>query len=49
MLQMAMTMATLTDADIMDSDNVVIETFSSNDDVIMVSGMYDSTNKCLYA
>ena len=49
MVNMAMVMATLTEADIMDSDNVVIETFSSNDDVIMVSGMFDNANKCVYA
>lgn len=49
MVNMAMVMATLTEANIMDSDNVVIETFSSNDDVIMVSGMFDNANKCVYA
>lgn len=49
MLKMAMAMATLTDADIMDSDNVVIEAFSNNNDVIMVKGAYDSVNACVYA
>lgn len=49
MVNMAMVMATLTEADIMDSDNVVIETFLNNDDVIMVSGAYDNDQKCVYA
>lgn len=49
MVNMAMVMATLTEANIMDSDNVVIETFSSNNDVIMLSGMFDNANKCVYA
>ena len=49
MLKMAMAISTLTDADIMDSDNVVIETFSSTDDVIMHTGTFDTERKCVYA
>lgn len=49
MLKMAMVVSTLTDADVMDSANVVIETFSDDNDVIMVCGAFDSTNKRLYA
>ena len=49
MLKMAMVVSTLTDADVMDSANVVIETFSDDNDVIMVSGAFDSSNKRLYA
>lgn len=49
MLKMAMTVATLTDADVIDSDNVVIETFADNNDVILVKGAFDSANKCVYA
>ncbi|TGY93446.1 hypothetical protein E5329_18690 [Petralouisia muris] len=49
MLKMAMTVATLTDADAIDSENAVIETFADNNDVIMVKGAFDSVNKCVYA
>lgn len=49
MLKMAMTVATLTDADTIDSENAVIETFADNNDVIMVKGAFDSVNKCVYA
>lgn len=49
MLKMAMTIATLTDADAIDSDNAVIEAFADNNDVIMVKGAFDSVNKCVYA
>lgn len=49
MLKMAMVVSTLTDADVMDSANVVIETFSDDNDVIMVCGAFDSINKRLYA
>lgn len=49
MLKMAMVVSTLTDADVMDSANVVIETFSDDNDVIMVCGAFDSANKRLYA
>ena len=48
-LKIAMAVSTLADADIMDSDNVVIETFSNSNDVIIASGMFDSVNKRLYA
>lgn len=49
MLKMAMTVATLTDADTIDFENAVIETFADNNDVIMVKGAFDSVNKCVYA
>lgn len=48
-LKMAMTIAALTEANIIDSDNVVIETFTHENDVIMVKGVFDSINKCVYA
>lgn len=49
MLKMAMTVATVADADTMDFDNAVIETFTDNNDIIMVKGVYDSVNNCVYA
>lgn len=49
MLKMAMTIATITDADVIDSGNVVIETFADNNDLIMVKGAFDSVNKRVYA
>lgn len=49
MLKMAMTVATLTDAAVIDSDNVVIETFADNNDVIIDKGTFDSANKCMSA
>lgn len=49
MLKMAMVVSTLTDADVMDSANVVIETFSDINDVIIVCGAFDAINERLYA
>ena len=49
MLKMAMAISTLTDADIMDFDNAVIETFSNVDGVIMHTGTFDTERKCVYA
>ena len=48
-LQLAMIVQTMTDADVIDSDNVVIELFNSDDDIVLISGTYDSANKRLYA
>ena len=48
-LQLAMIVQTMTDADVIDSDNVVIELFNSDDDIVLISGTYDSAKKRLYA
>lgn len=49
LLQLAMVVQTMTDADVIDSDNVVIELFNTKDDIVIISGYYDSSNKRLYA
>jgi hypothetical protein len=48
-LQMAMALAAISDADSIDADNVLIETFRDENDIIITSGMFDSENHCLYA
>lgn len=48
-LQLAMVVQTMTDADVIDSDNVVVELFDNQDDVAISLGYYDSSNKRLYA
>jgi hypothetical protein len=48
-LQLAMVVQTMTDADVIDSDNVAVELFNTEDDVIITSGYYDGENKRLYA
>lgn len=48
-LQLAMVVQTMTDAEVINSDNVVLELFNSDDDVVLISGYYDSENKRLYA
>lgn len=49
MLSMWIVLSTLTDAEIMDADNIVIENFSTADDVIITSGALDAENNRLYA
>ncbi len=49
MLKMAMAIATLTDADVIDSGNAVIETFADSNGITMIKGAFDSVNKCVYA
>ena len=49
MLRMGSVVSALTDADVMDADNVAIETFKTADDVIIISGIFDRKNNRLYA
>lgn len=48
-LQLAMVVQTMTDAEVIGSDNAAIELFDTEDDVIIISGSYDGVNKRLYA
>jgi prophage DNA circulation protein len=48
-LQMAMALSTISDADVIDSDNILIETFRDDNDIMITSGIYDSEKCCLYA
>lgn len=49
-VKMAMILATITDADFLGADNIVVETFKDNaDDIIFANGGFDSSNKRLYA
>ena len=49
MLRMGIVLSTLTKADVLDADNIVIETFETTNDVIITSGIFDSKNNRLYA
>ena len=49
MLRMGIVLSTLTKADVLDADNIVIETFETANDVIITSGIFDSKNNRLYA
>jgi hypothetical protein len=48
-LELAMAVQTLMDADVISSDNVVIELFDTTDDISVQTGYYDSENKRLWA
>lgn len=48
-LELAMAVQTLMDADVISSDNVVIELFDTTDDVSVQTGYYDSESKRLWA
>lgn len=48
-LQMAMALSTISDADVINSNNILIETFRDENDIMITSGMFDSSNHCLYA
>lgn len=48
-LQIAMVVQAMTDADVIGSDNIAIELFDTEDGVMITSGSYDSANKRLYA
>lgn len=49
MLRMGIVVSTLTDADVLDADNVAIESFKTAEDVIIISGIFDGENNRLYA
>lgn len=49
MLRMGMVLATLTQADVLDADNIAVEVFNTADDVIITSGIFDAENHRLYA
>jgi hypothetical protein len=49
MLQMAMALSAISDADVIDSNNILIETFRDENDIMITSGAYDSEKFCLYA
>lgn len=49
MLRIGIVVSTLTDADVLDADNVAIETFKNNDDIIIRSGIFDKENSRIYA
>jgi hypothetical protein len=48
-LELTMAVQTLMDADVISSDNVVIELFDTTDDISVQTGYYDSENKRLWA
>jgi hypothetical protein len=48
-LELAMAVQTLMDADVISSDNVAIELFDTTDDISVQVGYYDSENKRLWA
>ena len=49
MLRMGIVLSTLTKADVLNADNIAIETFETANDVIITSGIFDSKNNRLYA
>lgn len=49
MLQTAMILATISDANRIDASNLLVETFVDTSDIIITSGMFDSSNHRLYA
>ena len=49
MLRMGIVVSTLTDADVLEADNIAIENFKTADDVIITSGIFDRENHRLYA
>ena len=49
MLRMGIVVSTLTDADVLEADNIAIENFKTADDVIITSGIFDGENHRLYA
>lgn len=49
LLSVAMVLSTLTDAEVLESNNAAVETFRTANDVIITSGSLDSTNNRLYA
>lgn len=48
-LNLAMAVSSLIDADVIDSENIVVELFDTQDDIKLTSGYYDAENKRLYA
>lgn len=48
-LQMAMALTAISDADVINSNNILIETFRDENDIMITSGIFDSSNHCLYA
>ena len=48
-LQMAMALSAISDADVINSNNILIETFRDENDIMITSGIFDSSNHCLYA
>ena len=49
MLRMGIVVSTMTDADVLEADNIAIENFKTADDVIIISGIFDGENHRLYA
>lgn len=48
-ISMALVLQTMTDAQVIDSDNIAVETFKDADDLIIHSGILDPTNRRIYA
>lgn len=48
-ISMALVLQTMTDAQVIDSDNIAVETFKNADDLIIHSGILDSVNRRIYA
>ena len=48
-ISMALVLQTMTDAQVIDSDNIAVETFKNADDLILHSGILDSANRRIYA
>ncbi|MGN8805834.1 MULTISPECIES: hypothetical protein [unclassified Blautia] len=48
-LQIAMVVQAMTDAKVLDSDNVAVDLFDTADDIVLICGSYDAANKRLYA
>lgn len=48
-LQNKLVLQTLTDADVINSENVVVDSFKTINDITIIEGGYDSVNNRLYA
>lgn len=48
-ISVALVLQTMTDAQVIDSDNIAVETFKNADDLIIHSGILDPANRRIYA
>jgi LysM repeat protein len=48
-ISIAMVLQMMTDADVIDADNIAVETFRNGDDLVIYSGTLDTENRRIYA